>query len=207
MKRWSRDRPATFDVIWRNMIWHDVTWRGKMWHDGTWRDVTWRDITWYDMTWHDVPWRDMRYITWHDVAWRDMTWHDVTWRDMTWHDETWRDMTWHDVKWRDIMRHNATWRDMTRRYATWRDMTCDPYLNATRMNSTACEMAEILSKNYQNLFRSEAFYRRFIKSAPASIKPKSAQNTDFVTQLGKWISAVPEPFRMKFSTNVEKLFP
>ena len=85
-------------------------------------------------------------------------------------------------------------------------MTCDPYLKA-RMNSTACEMAEILSKNYQNLFRSEAFYRRFIISAPASIKPKSVQNTDFVTQLGKWISAVPEPFRMKFSKNVEKLFP
>ena len=49
-------------------------------------------------------------------------------------------------------------------------MTCDPYLNATRMNSTACEMAEILSKNYLNLFRSEAFYRRYIKSAPVSIK-------------------------------------
>ena len=192
MKRWSRERPATFDMIWRNMIWHDVTWRGKMWHDVTWRDVTWRDMTWRDMTCHDVTWGTSRDMTWHDVTWRDMTWHDVTWRDMTWH---------------DIMRQNATWRDATLRNMTWRDMTCDPYLNATRMNSTACEMAEILSKNYLNLFRSEAFYRRFIKSAPASIKPKSVQNTDFVTQLGKWISAVPEPFRMKFSRDVEKLFP
>ena len=187
MKRWSRDHPATFDVIWRNMIWHD----------GARCDMTWRDMTWHYVIWHDVTWRAM---TCHDVTWgtsRGMTWHDVTWRDMTWHDVTWREMTW----------HNATWRDMTQRYATWRDMTCDPYLNTTRMNSTACEMAEILSKNYLNLFRSEAFYRRFIKSAPASIKPKSVQNTDFVTQLGKWISAVPEPFKMKFSTNVEKLFP
>ena len=68
-------------------------------------------------------------------------------------------------------------------------------------------MAEILLKNYYNLFRSEAFYRIFIISAPASIKPKSVQNTDFLTQLGKWISAVPEPFKMKFIRNVEKLFP
>ena len=40
MKRWSCDRPATFDVIWRNMMWRDVTWRGKTWHGVTWHDVT-----------------------------------------------------------------------------------------------------------------------------------------------------------------------
>ena len=32
------------------------------------------------------------------------------------------------------------------------------------------------------------------------------KNTDFVTQLGEWISAVLEPFEMKFAENVEKLF-
>ena len=36
---------------------------------------------------------------------------------------------------------------------------------------------------------------------------ESVKNTDFLTELGKWISAVPEPFRMKFARNVEKLFP
>ena len=176
-----------------NLYWlrvEEVSWQWSVSRVTVPRLSTWYDVTWY-ITW----------LTWRDVTWRDMTWHDVTWRDMTWHD-----VTWHDVKWCDITRHDATRRYATWRYATWRDMTCDPYLNA-RMNSTACEMAEILSKNYQNLFRSEAFYRRFIISAPASIKPKSVQNTDFVTQLGKWISAVPESFRMKFSRNVEKLFP
>ena len=47
---------------------------------------------------------------------------------------------------------------MMRRVATLRDMTCDLYLNATRINSTACEMAEILSKNYLNPFRFEPFF-------------------------------------------------
>ena len=36
---------------------------------------------------------------------------------------------------------------------------------------------------------------------------QSDKNTDFVTQLGKWISAVLEPFEVKFARNVEKLFP
>ena len=114
MKRWSCDRSATFDVIWRNMMWHDVTWhdgarRDMMWHDMTWRDVTWRDITWYGMTRHGVAWRDMRYITWHDVEWRDMTRHDVKWREMTWYNATWRDMTRHDATWRDVTWHDVTW--------------------------------------------------------------------------------------------------
>ena len=34
----------------------------------------------------------------------------------------------------------------------------------------------------------------------------SDKNTDFVTQLGKWISAGLEPFEVKFAENVEKLF-
>ena len=36
---------------------------------------------------------------------------------------------------------------------------------------------------------------------------QSDKNADFVTQLGKWISAVLEPFEVKFTINVEKLFP
>ena len=36
---------------------------------------------------------------------------------------------------------------------------------------------------------------------------QSDKITDFVTQLGKWISAAPEPFDVKFARNVEKLFP
>ena len=174
------------------------------WLDMTGQDVTWRDMTWHYVIWHDVTWRAMTWHEVHDVTWCDMTWHDVTWRDMTWHDVTWRDMTWHDVKSRDIMRHDATLRDVTQH-----DVTHDVRSVSQRnKNELYCmwDGWDIVEKHL-NLFRSEAFYRRFIKSAPASIKPKSVQNTDFVTQLGKWISAVPEPFRMKFSTNVEKLFP
>ena len=81
--------------------------------------------------------------------------------------------------------------DAMRRNATRLDMTCDPYLNATKMNSTACEMAEILSKNYWNLFRFEDFYRRFIISAPASIKPKSVKNTDFCHPIGQMDLSCP----------------
>ena len=36
---------------------------------------------------------------------------------------------------------------------------------------------------------------------------QSDKNTDFVTQLGKWISAVLKPFEVKFAKSVEKLFP
>ena len=36
---------------------------------------------------------------------------------------------------------------------------------------------------------------------------QSDKNTDFVTQLGKWISAVLKPFEVIFVENVEKLFP
>ena len=92
MERWSCDRPATFDAIWRNMTWHEVTWRDMTWDDVTWRDMMWRDMTW---TWHDATWRDVtrRDETWRDMTWLDMTWRDTTWRDITWHDVTWRDMT------------------------------------------------------------------------------------------------------------------
>ena len=119
------------NTVMLNLNWlrvEEVSWQWSVGRMTVPRLLTWYDVTWYDMTWHDGARCDM---TWHDVTWRDITWHDVPWRDM-------RYITWHDL----------TWRDMTRRYATWRDMTCDPYLNATRMNSTACEMAEILSKNY-----------------------------------------------------------
>ena len=139
------------NTVMLNLNWlrvEEVSWQWSVGRVTVPRLSTWYDVTWYDMTWHDGARCDM---TWHDVTWHDVTLRDMTWRDMACHDVTWgtwRDMTWHDVKWRDIMRHNATWRDMTRRYATWPDMTCDPYLNATRMNSNACEMAEILSKNY-----------------------------------------------------------
>ena len=36
---------------------------------------------------------------------------------------------------------------------------------------------------------------------------QSDKNTDFASQLGKWISAVLKPFEVKFARNVEKLFP
>ena len=36
---------------------------------------------------------------------------------------------------------------------------------------------------------------------------QSDKNTDFVTQLGKLISAVLKPFEVIFVENVEKLFP
>ena len=185
-----------------NLNWlrvEEVSWQWSVGRVTVPRLSTWYDVTWYDMTWHDgaryVTWRDI-YVIWHDV---DMTWHDGT----EVHDVTWRDMTWHDATWRDMTRHDATWRDMTRRYATWRDMTCDPYLNARRMNW----WLRYCQKTIKTFLGLKLFYRRFIISAPASIKPKSVQYTDFVTQLGKCISAVPKPFRMKFSRNVEKLFP
>ena len=91
MKRWLCDRPATFEVIWRNMMWHGVTWHDGARCDMTWHYVIWHDVTWRGMTWHKVYHFGM---TWHDVAWRDMTWHDVTWRKMTWHNATWHDATW-----------------------------------------------------------------------------------------------------------------
>ena len=202
MKRWSRDRPATFawyDVTWYDMTWHDgarcdMTWRHYMtWHYVIWHDVTWRAMTWHEV--HHVAWRGM---TWHDVTWRDMTWHDVPWHDVTWYDVTRRDMTWHDVKWCDIMRHNATWRDMMRRDVrqhdvTWREIRISKQQEWTLLHVRWLRYCRKTIKTFLGL--------------KLLIKPKSVQNTDFVTQLGKWISAVPEPFRMKFSRNVEKLFP
>ena len=35
---------------------------------------------------------------------------------------------------------------------------------------------------------------------------QSDNNTDFLTQLGKWISGVFKPFEVKFVENVAKLF-
>ena len=181
---------TTNDTVMLNLNWlrvEEVSWQWSVgcvtvprllkWYDVTWcgHDVTWRarrDITWHHMTW---TWH---YVIWHDVTWRGMTWHEV--HHVAWHGMTWHDMTWHDVKWRDIMRHNATWRDI----------------------SFACKMAEILSKNNWNIFRSESYYRRFVLSASVSSRAWSVENTDFLTRLGEWISAVPEPFRMKFFSNV-----
>ena len=110
--------------------------------------MTWHDMTWHDMTWHDMTWHD---VTWRDVTWRDVTWRDVTWRDVTGRDGTCRDVTWRDVTWRDMTRHDAAWRDVTRRDAmwrnvSWRDMTCDPDLNATRMNSTVWRLLRYCQK-------------------------------------------------------------
>ena len=105
-----------------------------------------RDTTWHDVTWRDTPW--------HDVKWRGLTWHDVSRLDKTWH-VTRLGMTWNAFNWRDMTRHNVT----------WCDRTCDRDLNATRMNSNACKIAEILSKNYWNLFRSESYDRRLKPSA------------------------------------------
>ena len=113
MKRWSCDRPATFDVIWRNTMWHDVTWHDVTLRDVTWRDMTWRDVTWRDITWHDMTWRGMTWHEVHDVARREMTWDHMTWRDMTWNDVTWRDLTWQDVTWRNMTWHNVAWHDIT----------------------------------------------------------------------------------------------
>ena len=36
---------------------------------------------------------------------------------------------------------------------------------------------------------------------------QSDKNTDFVTQLGKWISAVLKSLEAKFARNLEKLLP
>ena len=136
-------------------------------------------------------------MTWRDMTGQDVTWRDMTWRDMTWHEvhhvAWWHDVTWHDVTWRDIMRHDATWRDMMRCDVTQHDLTWRVIRISTQQEwtSTACEMAEILSKNYWNLFRFEDFYRRFLISAPASIKPKSVKNTDFCHPIGQMDLSCP----------------
>ena len=184
MKRWSCDRPATFEVIWRNMMWHDITWH----------DVTLRDMTWHDMAWHDVTWGISRGMMWHDVKWRDIMLHNATWRNVTWR-------TRRDVSVRVIL--ISTQQEWTLLHVRWPrycqktietflglnlfidifidiDIICAPAstspkkikkveahqnwvgkivlkfnwpasdfdLTAPRMNSSACKMAEILSKNY-----------------------------------------------------------
>ena len=169
---------------------------------------TWYDVTWYDMTWHDGARCDM---TWHDVTWHDVTLRDMTWRDMACHDVTWgtwRDMTWHDVTWREMTWHNATyatWRDATSRNMTWHDVWS---VSQRNKNELYCmwdgwDIVEKLLKPFQVW----SFLPEIHKIGTCIDQTQKCPNTDFVTQLGKWISVVPEPFRMKFSRNVEKLFP
>ena len=159
------------DVTWCDMTWHEVTLHDMTQHDAMWRDATWRDMTLHDVTRRDTTWQDVtwRVMTWNNATWRDMAWHDVwSWSQRN-KNELYR--MWDAKKtiktflglnlFTDIytlcsciddecqkdkkkVEAHQNWVSKIILKFNW--PASDPDLNAPRMNSTACKMAEILFK-------------------------------------------------------------
>ena len=164
---------AWCDMKWHYVTWHDVTQLDVTWRDMTWSEMTRDDVTWREMRWNDVTWCDM---TRHDVTRREMMWHDTTWRVIL--ISTQQEWILPHVRWlrycqktietflclnlsTDIytlcscidkcqkdkkVEAHQNWVGKIVLNINW--PVSDPDLNAPRMNSFTCMMAEILSKNY-----------------------------------------------------------
>ena len=155
-------------VAWRDMTWHDVKWRDIMRHDATWRDMTRRDVTQRDVSGRVILISTQQEWTLLHVRWLRYCQKTIkTFLGLNLFTDIYTLCSCIDESQKDEkVEAHQNWVGKIVLKVNWPASDFD--FNAPRKNFSACKMAEILSKNYKNIFRSESYYRRFVLSAPVS---------------------------------------